>query len=190
VDFNSHQDAVVMVAVDLVNATTPGHRHGKPFAEPHGADLVAAIRGVLPNAQDLDHQLADKLAGHVRRLRGVFEAVERDDVDAAAGEVNALLDQLRPSPFLDKHDGEPWHLHFHGRHDDFADGWAGPCTIALATVLGSDYAGRLGVCSAPECDRVYVDVSRNGTRRFCSTACQNRVKAAAHRARAGSLAGV
>ena len=28
-----------------------------------------------------------------------------------------------------------------------------------------------------------VDVSRNGTRRFCSTACQNRVKAAAFRER-------
>ena len=33
-------------------------------------------------------------------------------------------------------------------------------------------------------DRVYLDASKNGTRRFCSTACQNRVKAAAHRARA------
>jgi hypothetical protein len=30
---------------------------------------------------------------------------------------------------------------------------------------------------------VFVDVSRNGTKRFCSTACQNRVKAAAFRAR-------
>jgi hypothetical protein len=30
---------------------------------------------------------------------------------------------------------------------------------------------------------VYVDTSRNGTRRFCSTSCQNRVKAAAFRAR-------
>jgi predicted RNA-binding Zn ribbon-like protein len=30
---------------------------------------------------------------------------------------------------------------------------------------------------------VYVDVSRNGTRRFCSTTCQNRVKAAAFRKR-------
>lgn len=47
----------------------------------------------------------------------------------------------------------------------------------------SDLAGRLGVCTAERCDRVYVDTSKNGTRRFCSTACQNRVKAAAFRAR-------
>jgi predicted RNA-binding Zn ribbon-like protein len=50
-------------------------------------------------------------------------------------------------------------------------------------VLGSDLYGRLGVCTADRCDRVYVDTSRNGTRRFCSTACQNRIKAAAFRAR-------
>ena len=50
-------------------------------------------------------------------------------------------------------------------------------------VLGSSAHDRLGVCSASACDRVYVDVSRNGTRRFCSIACQNRVKAAAFRER-------
>jgi predicted RNA-binding Zn ribbon-like protein len=37
------------------------------------------------------------------------------------------------------------------------------------------------VCTAPHCDRVYVDTSRNGSKRFCSTACQNRVKAATFR---------
>ena len=58
-----------------------------------------------------------------------------------------------------------------------------PAELPLVRELFQEYADRLGVCSAPECDRVFVDVSRNGTRRFCSTACQNRVKAAAHRAR-------
>ena len=50
-------------------------------------------------------------------------------------------------------------------------------------VLGGDLYDRLGVCTAPRCDRVYVDTSRNGTRRYCSTSCQNRVKTAAFRAR-------
>jgi predicted RNA-binding Zn ribbon-like protein len=50
-------------------------------------------------------------------------------------------------------------------------------------VLGSPMADRLGLCSAPSCDRAYVDISRNGARRFCSTACQNRVKAATFRER-------
>lgn len=56
-------------------------------------------------------------------------------------------------------------------------------STALAVVLGNGFADRLGVCSAPNCDRVCVGVSRNGTRRFCSTGCQNRVKAATFRER-------
>jgi len=176
---------MVVRTADLVNALSPGHRRGRPYPQPRGTDLVAAIKATLPDATDakLGGEIPDKLAGHVQRLRTVFAAVGAGDLDCAAGTVNDLLDELHPTPYLDAHDGEPWHVHFHGRDDDFADGWAGPCSVALATVLGSDYAERLGVCSAPECDRVYVDVSRNGTRRFCSTACQNRVKAAAHRAR-------
>ena len=57
-----------------------------------------------------------------------------------------------------------------------------------APLLGSDLRGRIGVCTAPRCDRVYVDASRNGTRRFCSTSCQNRVKTAAFRARQAQAA--
>jgi len=49
--------------------------------------------------------------------------------------------------------------------------------------LGGSHSDRLGVCTAPRCDRVYVDTSRNGTRRYCSTSCQNRVKTAVFRAR-------
>ena len=35
----------------------------------------------------------------------------------------------------------------------------------------------------PDATGFYVDTSRNGTRRYCSTSCQNRVKTAAFRAR-------
>jgi len=49
--------------------------------------------------------------------------------------------------------------------------------------VGTGQADRIGTCSAAACDRAYVDVSRNGTKRFCSTACQNRAKTAAFRAR-------
>jgi predicted RNA-binding Zn ribbon-like protein len=186
VNFNSHQDAVVLRAAELVNATTSGLRRGRQYAAPTGPELIAAILATLPYRPHLDNVQAQKLAGRAARLRAVFESVGHGDLDAAATGVNGLLDELRPTPYLEKHDGEPWHLHFHGRDADVADGIAGPYALGLATVLGSEYADRLGVCSAPECDRVYVDVSRNGTRRFCSTACQNRVKAAAHRARIAS----
>jgi predicted RNA-binding Zn ribbon-like protein len=187
VEFNSHTDVVVAVGVELVNALTPGMRRGRPYAPPGDAELRAAVtaelRAGLPRSREVTHEEAARLAGVAAELRVVFEAVAADDVDTAAAEVNRLLRATGARPQLDRHDGEPWHLHFHGPEDDVADGWAAGCATGLAVVLGSELYGRLGVCTAPGCDRVYVDVSRNGTRRFCSTACQNRVKTAAFRAR-------
>jgi predicted RNA-binding Zn ribbon-like protein len=48
----------------------------------------------------------------------------------------------------------------------------------------------LGTCDSDDCDRVFLDESKNGSRRFCSTTCQNRVKPAAFRRRQGLSDGV
>lgn len=184
-NFNSHSDAVVKVAVGLVNSLTPGERRGRPLPPP--ADPAAAategLRTGYPDHRPATEAEGAELAEVAQRLRAVFEAVAAGDVDAAAGRVNALLEETRARPTLQRHDGEPWHLHFHGPGGTMAGDWAASCATGLALVLGSEFHDRLGVCTAPHCDRVYVDVSRNGTRRFCSTACQNRVKTAAFRAR-------
>ncbi|TQS12524.1 CGNR zinc finger domain-containing protein [Microbispora hainanensis] len=186
-NFNSHTDAVVGIAVGLVNALTEGEARGRPYAPPTGEARAAAVGDVLATgdrrAPEVSEAEADALTEIAGRLRGVFEAVTRGDVDAAALAVNGLLAETDARPHLDRHDGEPWHLHFHGAGGTLAGNYAAGCATGLAVVLGSELHDRLGVCTAPHCDRVYVDTSRNGTRRFCSTACQNRVKTAAFRAR-------
>ncbi|SEN42446.1 Conserved protein containing a Zn-ribbon-like motif, possibly RNA-binding [Nonomuraea pusilla] len=184
-DYNSHTDAVVRVAVALVNELTPGERRGRPYAPPPDLAGVTTggMRAVYPSQRDVTEAEARELAGVAERLREVFTAAADGDIDTAAVRVNALLEETRARPMLERHDGEPWHLHFHGPGGTMAGDWAASCATGLAVVLGSEFHDRLGVCTAPHCDRVYVDVSRNGTRRFCSTACQNRVKTAAFRAR-------
>ncbi|MEV0622574.1 CGNR zinc finger domain-containing protein [Nonomuraea sp. NPDC050404] len=185
-NFNSHTDTVVRVAVSLVNEVTPGERRGRAFPAP--VDTVAAVtsglRAIYPTYREVNEAEAAELAEVAARLRAVFAALASGDVDSAATQVNTLLAETRARPMLERHDGEPWHLHFHGTGGTTAGDWAASCATGLAIVLGSEFSDRLGVCTAPHCDRVYVDVSRNGTRRFCSTACQNRVKTAAFRARA------
>ncbi len=180
-------DAVVAVAVRLVNVLTPGEAHGRPYMPPDAGDLATAVARALQAGRrpprDISQDEAPEFGMVAGALRAVFDAVAAGDVDQAAREVNALLALTGARPQLDRHDGEPWHLHFHGASDSLVTGWAAGCATGLAVVLGSDLYGRLGVCTADRCDRVYVDASRNGTRRFCSTACQNRVKAAAFRAR-------
>jgi predicted RNA-binding Zn ribbon-like protein len=194
VNFNSHTDAVLAVAVALVNALTPGCAHGRPYQPPTGDQRSEAARDAL-NADGATRERpvsateADELAGVAAELRQIFELVADGDADRAATGVNRLLARTGAHPYLEKHDQEPWHLHFHGTDDALATGWAAGCAAGLAVVLGGPEWGRLGVCTAPRCDRVYVDTSRNGTRRFCSTTCQNRVKAATFRERKVPSAG-
>jgi len=188
VNFGSHTNEVVAAAAALVNVVTPGERRGRSYAVPTGDDLTAMIgQALLEARRQTSTPPASRAAAFVElaaAVRPVFEFVDRDRFDEAAETVNELLARYEPAPLLARHDGQPWHLHFPGRATADRSGWGGGISVGLATVLGSDYADRLGLCTASACNRVFVDVSRNGTRRFCSTACQNRVKAAAHRARA------
>lgn len=184
-NFNSHVDLVVRVAVDLVNLLTAGEDRGRHYVPPEGEERTAAVGAALRGAggREATWEEAASLCFVAAELRDVFAAVSAGAVDDAAHRVNALLARTGARPELERHDGEPWHLHFHAADDSLPNGWAAGCATGLAVVIGSDLHDRLGVCTAPRCDRVYVDISRNGTRRYCSTSCQNRVKTAAFRAR-------
>lgn len=172
---------MIGLAVRLVNTCTPGERRGRPYDPPEGQARSAALAEI--GFGEPDERDAAVIADMAAELRVVFEAVAGGDIDAAAHQVNHLLKVTHARPYLNRHDGEPWHLHFHGADEAVSAGWVAGCATGLAVVLGGEFHDRLGVCTAPHCDRVYVDTSRNGTRRFCSTACQNRVKTAAFRAR-------
>jgi predicted RNA-binding Zn ribbon-like protein len=191
VNFGSHLDATVLLARDLVNGLTPGRRGGRPLApmddEEHLRAAVAAALADRPNRarawQEADRHDLRRLQDLAGRLREVFEAVEQGRVDRAAAGLNRVLTEVRARPELTHHDGEPWHLHFHSPGAGPVAGLMAGCATALAMVVGSPAADRLGVCHAEGCDRVYVDATKNASKRFCSSACQNRAKAAAFRAR-------
>jgi len=56
-----------------------------------------------------------------------------------------------------------------------------PLAAAAAELLASGDRERVGLCAAEGCGRWFYDVSRNGSRRWCSMArCGNRAKVAAH----------
>ncbi|MCP3760014.1 CGNR zinc finger domain-containing protein [Streptomyces sp. TBY4] len=175
---------MLAASVEYVNRLTPGFSGGSPYAGPAdeaqavGESLVA-IGYPRPHVLPEDARRLTELAG---RMRIVFEAAQADDLDRAADEINALLVDTNARPKLDRRE-KGWGLHFHGPDDTLVNGWAAGCAAGLALAVGSDLAGRLGVCAAPQCDRVFVDTSKNGRRRFCSPQCQSRVKAAAHRSR-------
>jgi predicted RNA-binding Zn ribbon-like protein len=187
VRFDSHVLLLLEAAVGLVNGLTPGESHGRSFEAPTAAAAASLVGEVLTpqsgSRPQIRHADAVEMADVAARLRDAFEGVDAGNLDAAARAVNHLLRDFGARPQLDHDPVDGWNVHFHGIDDSVVVGWTAGCAAAMALAIGSDLAGRLGVCSAERCDRVYVDTSRNGGRRFCSTACQNRTKAAAFRSR-------
>jgi predicted RNA-binding Zn ribbon-like protein len=183
VQLDSYDEFGVLTAVELVNELSVGHAYGraKPPADAHAP--VARILATDPpsaarlRARDLPGFVV--LAG---RLHGVFEALDRGDVDAAAVDLNALLADHPAHPHLAKEGGR-WRLHHHPADAALVPMTTAICAEGLARVIGAGDARRLGTCADAGCERVFLDLSKNGSRRFCSTTCQNRVKAAAFRGR-------
>ena len=183
VPLDSYANAGVECAAELVNALTVQRAYGKPV---QSQPLLPAIAHCLAVDPPSVAQLSESdVPGFVRlahQLRAVFEQLHQGHVDAAAAELNLLLLAHPAHPYLAKENGQ-WRLHHHPLDAALVPMWTSICAEGLARLVGSDYADRFGLCDAAACERVFVDVSKNARRRFCSTLCQSRAKAALFRAR-------
>ena len=82
-----------------------------------------------------------------------------------------------------KHDGWDYHIHATTPGAPLAERIAVEVAMAMADVIRMDELARLQVCTASDCDDVFIDLSKNRSRRFCSATCGNRSNVAAYRAR-------
>ena len=119
----------------------------------------------------------------VRQLRPRLAQLWDMNTDAAAELVNTLLRDAHALPQLVKHDSWDYHLHATPPDAPLADRMAVEAAMAFADVIRTQQLDRLRVCAADDCDSVHVDLSKNRSRRFCSTACANRTNVAAYRMR-------
>lgn len=119
----------------------------------------------------------------VRALRPLFREVWRRDEQGVVDLVNQLLADNRAQPRLVRHDQWDWHLHATPDDAPLATRMAVEFAMAMVDLVRAGELGRLGVCGADDCEDVLVDLTRNRSRRFCSTTCGNRMAAAAYRER-------
>ena len=169
--------AALHSAVALVNSaqepdtmTTPAHFDAF-FAE-HGYTGARARK--IDWAGELDA---------ARSLRAPLRTLLTSNRDAAVWIVNRILVERDARPQLVRHDGWDYHLHAVSSDTPLADRIAVETAMAMIDVIRADEMGRLSLCADDTCGGVVVDLSRNRSRRFCSTACGNRVAVAAYRAR-------
>lgn len=122
----------------------------------------------------------------VRDLRPRLRRIWELDEDGVVGLVNGMLREANALPQLVAHDGWGYHLHATPSQAPLADRMAVEAAMAVVDVVRQQALDRLSTCGADDCDDVLVDLTKNRSRRYCSTSCSNRVNVAAFRARQGA----
>jgi predicted RNA-binding Zn ribbon-like protein len=113
------------------------------------------------------------------RLRELLTAPRERAVEI----VNQMLADARAVPQLVRHDQWDWHVHAVDPSSPLPARICVETAMAMIDVIRADEMSRLGICADDECEGIVLDLSRNRSRRFCSTACGNRNAVAAYRAR-------
>jgi predicted RNA-binding Zn ribbon-like protein len=125
-----------------------------------------------------------RLRSHRSRLDVIAAACERGDDAAVIGMLNSLLAETGAVPQIVAHDGRGPHIHVSRPAAPLADRIAAHLAMGLAQLVVAGQGSRVRSCASPTCRTVFVDESRNQSRRYCdSRTCGNRLHVAAYRAR-------
>jgi predicted RNA-binding Zn ribbon-like protein len=162
------------------------------------AGATKSGRDELTTVADLDALLSDWVfSGRIDHdeLEVADMRVTRDrarrlwttDRDEAVTEVNAMLFEARALPQLQRHDQYDWHIHAIDDSAPLGERMRVEVAMTFLDVIRSDEMHRLRMCGAPDCDGVLIDLSRNGSKQYCSIRCGNRMNMIAYRDRAAAV---
>ena len=172
-DYDTYGSTAVELAIDLANAERDDPAWAHAFVTAH-AEWFSPGSSIELSARD-----AARAAETADLVRSIALATSQADV---IERINELLALARPRPYATAHDGE-LHLHYARPEAPVLEQLTTTVAMGLSQVVAQHGWQRLGVCSAEGCDDVYVDTSRNASRRYCSNTCASRSTVAAYRAR-------
>ncbi|MBX6752117.1 MAG: CGNR zinc finger domain-containing protein [Micromonosporaceae bacterium] len=122
----------------------------------------------------------------MRRLRDRLDEILRaDSQEARFAMLNELFYSAAAIPQIVTHAEDP-NPHFHYTLEDasYVDHIKGVTAYALARLIIMGEYDRLRTCEADGCNRLFLDTTRNGKRRYCSSqTCGNRIHTARYRNR-------
>ena len=147
-------------------------RHGSG-----GAAYAEALmrHGLLPGTLDPDDALTFpqtvQLAGWARALRPVFGTTSATAAPDRGAAVDALLERAGVRLRLASGPDPRWRFTVEG---DAPLAAVQACTAGgLALFVLEAGADRLGECASPRCHELFVDLTRNGSRRHCTPSYGN-----------------
>jgi predicted RNA-binding Zn ribbon-like protein len=123
------------------------------------------------------------LAALRTELRAVFDAAVAGRSDDVVARLNEALARHRVRPSVSGQNDDDWHLHVASTAAPVAEEYAAGAVMGLTMAFLDLGRARLGACADPRCRGVFLDTSRNRSRRYCSDRCASRANVAALRRR-------
>jgi predicted RNA-binding Zn ribbon-like protein len=172
-NYDTYGSTAVELAIDLANVDRDAPAWVPAFLDAHAEWFTEGT------ALELSEDDVEQVRDASDLVRAVALADREDEVKE---QLNALLAVASPRPYATNHDGE-LHLHYARPDAGALEQLTTTVAMGLSQVVVQHGWRRLGVCSAEGCGNVYVDTSRNASRRYCSNTCASRSTVAAYRAR-------
>ncbi|SCX39980.1 CGNR zinc finger domain-containing protein [Klenkia marina] len=172
-DYDGYGSDALELAVDLANADRADEAWASTFCAAHHEWFTDGTVLELSRRESKAAATTGDLVREVAVASSETEVVER---------LNALLAVASPKPYATDHDGS-LHLHYAAPGAGALEQLTTTVAMGLSQVVVQHGWQRLGVCAAEGCGNVYLDTSRNGSRRYCSNTCSSRSTVAAYRAR-------
>jgi predicted RNA-binding Zn ribbon-like protein len=169
------------LGVDLVSSEPDALDPHDPLAD------VVSLRAFLAGRPWMAERVRESDVGVLAELRtalrGVFDAAAAGDSQAAVERLNGQLAIHGPRASISGHDDSDWHLHVASTEAPVADEYAAGAVMGLTMAFLDLGRERFGTCADERCRGVFLDTSRNRSRRYCSDRCATRANVAALRRR-------
>lgn len=141
-------------------------------AAPYRAQEVLAEARILARVV---HRIFASLAGGTEPASG--------DLDFLNGSLSRAMTRLALTP-ANTGDGPGFRWTWRGGGRDYLDAMLWPVVRDAAELLVGQDPARMGLCAGPTCERLFLDRSKAGRRRWCRMeTCGNRAKARRHAGR-------
>lgn len=169
---------------ELVNLVTPRWRGGSELPRLPEGRLADAFTALLDSRSAADIQAVSDVETRLTALAWALrDAITAPSPSVMAARVNDMIERYRARPYLVDDMDQPFHIHFDGDGETPVESMGGEFASAVALIVDGYGVERFGSCEAHQCEAVYIDLTRNGSRRYCSSGCTARAKTAAYRKR-------
>lgn len=171
---DNYIDRRSQLALDLINSYDPYLAEPETLRTPR--ELQAFLEHHDVQAVQAPQQPELTAVYDLRtRLRQAFKARHSEK---AAGILNTFLDTAAAKPMITDAFGVVWQV---VDEQPLLTRLSAEAALGLADVFQTFGPDRVKACAAAPCQEVFVDTSRNRSRRFCGDRCANRYHVAAFR---------